>query len=109
MSIVAWSARGLDNPNTTRSLKDTLTKFNLNIVFIMLISKEWSVKYPKAIEMIEAVVASNHNPIIIFLEGLKKRRKKDFKFESRWLLEEDCQEDVKEAWSENYIDNGYSI
>ncbi|KAL4302064.1 hypothetical protein GQ457_10G006820 [Hibiscus cannabinus] len=67
----------------------------------ILISNEWSLAFPKAIGIIEAAVASNHNPIIIMLEGLKKRGKKDFKFESRWLLEDECFSNVKEAWSEN--------
>ncbi|KAL4312016.1 hypothetical protein GQ457_01G003630 [Hibiscus cannabinus] len=75
----------------------------------VLISKEWSLKFPKAIGMIKAAVASDHNPIIVFLEGLKKRRKKDFKFESRWLLEEDCHEHVRGAWSENFTDTGNSL
>ncbi|KAL4282690.1 hypothetical protein GQ457_16G028210 [Hibiscus cannabinus] len=207
MSIVAWNVRGLDNPNTTRALKNTVIKFSPCIVFIsenkkkqkylkkkidncfgqnfhqnridqtnkwcvirdanivadqsekeggapvnnnqakwfldfmdisglielpikggtftwsnmrsndqaiaekldkVLISKEWSLKYPKTIGMIEAAVASDHNPIIVFLEGLKKRSK-DFKFESRWLLEEDCHKHVRGAWSEKFTDTENSL
>ncbi|KAK8529477.1 hypothetical protein V6N12_060258 [Hibiscus sabdariffa] len=71
----------------------------------ILISGEWSSTFPKAIGILEAAVASNHNPIIIQLQGLKKRRKKDFKFESRWLLEEECFSKVNEAWLDNSRNN----
>ncbi|KAK8489353.1 hypothetical protein V6N11_082683, partial [Hibiscus sabdariffa] len=67
----------------------------------ILVSNEWSLAYPKAIGVLEVAVASNHNPIIMLMEGLKKKRKRDFKFESRWLLEEDCHKNVNEAWTEN--------
>ncbi|KAK9034056.1 hypothetical protein V6N11_050235 [Hibiscus sabdariffa] len=66
----------------------------------ILISNEWSLLFPKAIGILEAVVASDHNLIIIMLEGLKKRKNKDFKFELRWLLEDEFFRNVKEAWPE---------
>ncbi|KAK8601718.1 hypothetical protein V6N12_051546 [Hibiscus sabdariffa] len=67
----------------------------------ILMSNEWSMAYPKAIGILEAAVASDHNPIVVLLEGLKRRRKKAFKFETRWLLEDECFTNVNEAWSEN--------
>ncbi|KAK9044806.1 hypothetical protein V6N11_058697 [Hibiscus sabdariffa] len=42
----------------------------------ILISNEWSLKFPKAIEILEAAIASDHNPIVLLLEGLKKEGKK---------------------------------
>ncbi|KAK8596584.1 hypothetical protein V6N12_065067 [Hibiscus sabdariffa] len=56
----------------------------------ILMSSEWSGAYPKAIGVLEAAVASDHNPIILILDRLKKKKKKNFKFESRWLIEEEC-------------------
>ncbi|KAL4379926.1 hypothetical protein GQ457_02G020200 [Hibiscus cannabinus] len=67
----------------------------------VIMSNEWSMAFPKAIGILEAAVASDHNPIVVLLEGLKRRRKRDFKFETRWLLEEECSTNVKEAWAEN--------
>ncbi|KAK8985026.1 hypothetical protein V6N11_082645 [Hibiscus sabdariffa] len=64
----------------------------------ILISNEWSLKFPKAIGILEAVIASDHNPIVLLFEGLKKRRKREFKFESQWLLKDDCSSKVREAW-----------
>ncbi|KAK9044664.1 hypothetical protein V6N11_058559 [Hibiscus sabdariffa] len=60
-----------------------------------------NLKFPKAIGTMEATVASDHNPIVLLLDGLKKREKFDFKFESRWLLHEDYSSNIKEAWSVN--------
>ncbi|KAK9027970.1 hypothetical protein V6N11_067786 [Hibiscus sabdariffa] len=48
--------------------------------------------------VMEAAIAFDHAPIILLLSGLKKKWKKDFKFESKWLLEEECSSNVKEAW-----------
>ncbi|KAK8579409.1 hypothetical protein V6N12_069735 [Hibiscus sabdariffa] len=73
----------------------------------ILISSEWSLTYAKAIGILEAAVASDHNPILLQLEGLKKKRNKAFKFESRWLLEEECHSNVCEAWEERPRGNGH--
>ncbi|KAK9000723.1 hypothetical protein V6N11_081211 [Hibiscus sabdariffa] len=73
----------------------------------VLISSEWSVAFPKAIGILEAAVASDHNPIVVLLEGLQKKRKKVFKFKSRWLLEEECFSKVNEAWVENSGNNAH--
>ncbi|KAK8971847.1 hypothetical protein V6N11_075672 [Hibiscus sabdariffa] len=67
----------------------------------IFISSDWSLAYPKAIGVLEAAVASDHNPIILILDGMRKKRKKTFKFESQWLLEEECFTSVREAWAGN--------
>ncbi|KAK8990042.1 hypothetical protein V6N11_008561 [Hibiscus sabdariffa] len=67
----------------------------------ILVSNDWSIAYPKAIGILEAAVASDYNLIVVLLEGLKKRRKKAFKFETRWFLEDECFTNENEAWSEN--------
>ncbi|KAK8523582.1 hypothetical protein V6N12_048099 [Hibiscus sabdariffa] len=73
----------------------------------ILVSNDWSLAYPKAIGILEAAVASDHNPVILLFEGLKKKIKKVFKFESRWLLEEECHSNIREAWEENLRCTGY--
>ncbi|KAK8515965.1 hypothetical protein V6N12_066803 [Hibiscus sabdariffa] len=49
-----------------------------------------SVRLPKAVGMLDVAIGSDHAPIIILPQGLKKKYKRDFKFESKWLLEEEC-------------------
>ncbi|KAK9006380.1 hypothetical protein V6N11_035421 [Hibiscus sabdariffa] len=50
----------------------------------------WSTLFPKAIGILVVAITSDHSPIFLLLKGLNKRSKKTFKFESKWLLEEDC-------------------
>ncbi|KAK8568452.1 hypothetical protein V6N12_007003 [Hibiscus sabdariffa] len=49
--------------------------------------------------LMEAAIGSDHCPIILILHGFKKHWKKEFKFESRWLDDDECKAKVKEAWS----------
>ncbi|KAK9002732.1 hypothetical protein V6N11_060313 [Hibiscus sabdariffa] len=74
MSILALNIRGLGNADTGSLYRGM--EFDL---------------FPKAI-------ASDHAPIILLLSGIKKKWKEDFKFESKWLLEEDFSSNVKDAW-----------
>ncbi|KAK8976329.1 hypothetical protein V6N11_074204 [Hibiscus sabdariffa] len=62
-------------------------------------SLEWSFLFPKAISIIEIPVASDHAPIVLLTDGLKKKARKEFKFESRWTLEEECSNIVQEEWT----------
>ncbi|KAK9045463.1 hypothetical protein V6N11_059343 [Hibiscus sabdariffa] len=64
----------------------------------VLVSLEWSNAFPKALRILNAALASDHAPIFLLLKGVNKRYKKDFKFEAKWVLEEDCLENVKEGW-----------
>ncbi|KAK9000832.1 hypothetical protein V6N11_081316 [Hibiscus sabdariffa] len=73
----------------------------------ILSSLEWSMSFPKAIGVMEAAIASDHSPTFLLLHGLPKQVRKDFKFESKWLLKEKCSEKVLESWesishSQNY-------
>ncbi|KAK9028846.1 hypothetical protein V6N11_025983 [Hibiscus sabdariffa] len=56
----------------------------------VLVSIEWNNVFPKAIGLLYAIIASGHAPIFLLIKGMNKRYKKDFKFESKWLLEEEC-------------------
>ncbi|KAK9028594.1 hypothetical protein V6N11_025748 [Hibiscus sabdariffa] len=62
----------------------------------VLSSLEWGFLFPKAIVVVDIAIASDHAPIILLANGLLRKTKKDFKFESRWILENECSEIVKQ-------------
>ncbi|GMJ10085.1 hypothetical protein HRI_004677700 [Hibiscus trionum] len=64
----------------------------------IICSAEWSLSFPKALGIMEIAVASDHAPLILLTKGLTRKYKKDFKFESKWLLEETCSQTVTEGW-----------
>ncbi|KAK9033640.1 hypothetical protein V6N11_049826 [Hibiscus sabdariffa] len=59
---------------------------------------EWNFLFPKAISIIDVAIALDHSPIILMVNGVVKKARKEFKFESRWLIEEECSQVVKEEW-----------
>ncbi|KAK8514833.1 hypothetical protein V6N12_057729 [Hibiscus sabdariffa] len=71
----------------------------------VLSSLEWSFLFPKAIAIVEIPVASDHAPIVLLTNGLKKRTRTEFKFESRWTLEEECSNIVREEWKPTEMRN----
>ncbi|KAL4378358.1 hypothetical protein GQ457_02G030160 [Hibiscus cannabinus] len=64
----------------------------------VLCSPNWNIAFPKAVVMLDIAMGSDHAPVIIYLHGVNKKGKKDFKFESKWLLEEDCASTVQGSW-----------
>ncbi|KAK8557554.1 hypothetical protein V6N12_009784 [Hibiscus sabdariffa] len=56
----------------------------------ILISLEWSSSFPKAVGVLDATIASYHAPIFLLLKGMNKKYKKYFKFEAKWILEDEC-------------------
>ncbi|KAK9009078.1 hypothetical protein V6N11_080550 [Hibiscus sabdariffa] len=64
----------------------------------VLSSLEWNKLFPKALACLDVAIASDHAPIILLLQGLNKKGRRDFKFESKWLLEEECAREVTEGW-----------
>ncbi|KAK8560150.1 hypothetical protein V6N12_012953 [Hibiscus sabdariffa] len=66
---------------------------------ICLYSFDWNLTFPNSVGLMEAMIGSDHCPIILLLHGFKKQWKKEFKFESRWLDDDECKVKVKEAWS----------
>ncbi|KAK9006988.1 hypothetical protein V6N11_019317 [Hibiscus sabdariffa] len=64
----------------------------------VLSSVEWCFLFPKAIAIVEIPMASDHAPIILLTNGIHKKARKEFKFESRWTLEEECLNIVQEEW-----------
>ncbi|KAK8569056.1 hypothetical protein V6N12_007588 [Hibiscus sabdariffa] len=53
--------------------------------------------FHRADGFIETSIGSDHYPIICNFYGSFRKRKRDFKFESKWLLEDDCKLVVLEA------------
>ncbi|KAK9005869.1 hypothetical protein V6N11_043289 [Hibiscus sabdariffa] len=64
----------------------------------VLCSPEWSILFPKVVAILDIAIGSDHALVIIHLQGLKKKYKKEFQFESKWLLEEDCTLTVQRSW-----------
>ncbi|KAK8505103.1 hypothetical protein V6N12_037980 [Hibiscus sabdariffa] len=64
----------------------------------VLSSLEWNCLFPKAISIIDIAIALDHSPIIFMVNGVAKKARNEFKFESRWLIEEKCSRAVKEEW-----------
>ncbi|KAK8985967.1 hypothetical protein V6N11_037686 [Hibiscus sabdariffa] len=50
------------------------------------------------IAVVDVAIASDHASILLLTNGMEKRAKKYFKFESKRLLEEDWPRIVKEEW-----------
>ncbi|KAK9000895.1 hypothetical protein V6N11_081376 [Hibiscus sabdariffa] len=65
----------------------------------VMASLDWNFLFPKAIALIEIPIASDHTPIVLLTNWMIKSGKKDFKFESRWSLEEECNNLVQEEWN----------
>ncbi|KAK8600295.1 hypothetical protein V6N12_050151 [Hibiscus sabdariffa] len=61
-------------------------------------SLEWSARFSKVVSLLDATIGSDHAPIIILPQGFKRKYKRDFKFESKWLLEEECTSTVQASW-----------
>ncbi|KAK8996758.1 hypothetical protein V6N11_020257 [Hibiscus sabdariffa] len=64
----------------------------------ILSSLDWNFLFLKAISIIDVAIASDHSPIILLVNGVAKKSEKEFKFESRWLIEEECSQVVKDEW-----------
>ncbi|KAK9016939.1 hypothetical protein V6N11_079431 [Hibiscus sabdariffa] len=64
----------------------------------ILFHVKWSLLFNKAPSFVEPAIGSDHNPIVLQLEGRPRKYKRDFKFELKWLLEEECNRVVTETW-----------
>ncbi|KAK8564668.1 hypothetical protein V6N12_058251 [Hibiscus sabdariffa] len=65
----------------------------------VLSSLEWGFLFSRAIAIIDVAVASDQAPIVLLTNGMMKKVKRDFKFQSRWLIEEECSRMVEEEWT----------
>ncbi|KAK8973453.1 hypothetical protein V6N11_064696 [Hibiscus sabdariffa] len=73
----------------------------LEKLYRALATVEWSALFDKAIVLVEAAIASDHCPLVLCTDGLSRRSKREFKFESKWITEEECYNVVKEGWVSN--------
>ncbi|KAK8510089.1 hypothetical protein V6N11_000392 [Hibiscus sabdariffa] len=53
----------------------------------IVVSLEWDSVFSQAIGVMDTSIALDHSPIILLLNGIKKKGKRGFNFESKWLLE----------------------
>ena len=62
---------------------------------------DWRAKFPLSNVYHLTTHASDHLPILLHVQSLKKwyKGRKGFKFEEAWLLAEGCDEVIKNAWS----------
>ncbi|KAK8569269.1 hypothetical protein V6N12_007799 [Hibiscus sabdariffa] len=68
--------------------------------------KDWSSAFLKAIGLIDVAIASDHAPVILLLKGMNKKYKRDFKFEAKWILENECTTHVEESWFPSHDRSG---
>ncbi|XVF28219.1 hypothetical protein REPUB_Repub15cG0010600 [Reevesia pubescens] len=59
---------------------------------------EWMEIFKATHGVVDAGVTSDHNPIVLFLEKNKRKVRKDIKFESKWLVDDECKNLVFSAW-----------
>ena len=67
----------------------------------MVANSDWREKYPASTIFHLFSHASDHRPIVLQIKtdsGLRARGVRGFKFEEAWLLNDDCEKRVDEAW-----------
>ncbi|KAK8567966.1 hypothetical protein V6N12_006533 [Hibiscus sabdariffa] len=64
----------------------------------ILFNVEWSMLFTKAFSFVELAIGSDHSLIVLHFEGIPRKYRREFKFESKWLLKEECNRVVVEAW-----------
>ena len=68
-----------------------------------LATQRWYDLFPNYVLKVLAPISSDHSPLCLSLDATLNvhRRKRKFKFEGMWLLEESCKEVVNQAWKQN--------
>ncbi|CAL1378165.1 unnamed protein product [Linum trigynum] len=56
--------------------------------------------YSESIVYHELPIESDHSPLRLEFEGPKRKAKKSFRFDARWLQSEECYEIVNRNWDE---------
>ncbi|KAK8975315.1 hypothetical protein V6N11_063278 [Hibiscus sabdariffa] len=64
----------------------------------VLFNSSWFDLFNRAEGFLETAIGSDYNPIICNLFGYYRKRMRDFKFESKWLLEDDCNQVITNSW-----------
>ena len=66
-------------------------------------TSDWLIQFSEAMVYNLDAIASNHKPIRLTTSSVvvvKRRKRKQFRFESMWLLDEGCGGTVEAAWKE---------
>lgn len=74
-------------------------------------NEDWRVKFQMSTITHLSTHASDHLPIMLQVQSFQQQRQrcgKAFKFEEAWLLANECEEVVKEAWGK-YDDGSYIL
>ncbi|KAL4366778.1 hypothetical protein GQ457_05G010670 [Hibiscus cannabinus] len=83
-----WSNLGTDDDSIMEKLDRIL--FNVN----------WNDMFKRAVGVMEPAIGSDHSPIFCLLNGANRKPRRKFKFESKWLREDDCLETIKHSWNQ---------
>lgn len=63
-----------------------------------LISTSWSGQFSQTKVIHEAVIGSDHTPLVAYTKWMDFRVNKQFKFESFWTTSEDCKSVIDDCW-----------
>ncbi|KAK8493003.1 hypothetical protein V6N11_012657 [Hibiscus sabdariffa] len=83
-----WSNQCTDDDAIMEKLDRIL--FNIN----------WNDMFKRAAEVMEPTIGLDHSPIICLLNEVNRKPRKEFKFESKWLREDDCTYTIKQSWNQ---------
>ncbi|XP_048609142.1 uncharacterized protein LOC125584535 [Brassica napus] len=66
-----------------------------------LANEEWHTLFPCSYTEYLGLVASDHRPVVAYLEDKVIRRKGQFRFDKRWVGQEGLMESITRGWSDN--------
>ena len=66
-----------------------------------LANEEWHTLFPCSYTKYLGIVASDHRPVVAYLEDKVPRRKGQFRFDKRWIGQEGLLESITMGWSDN--------
>ncbi|PNT67454.1 hypothetical protein BRADI_3g27555v3 [Brachypodium distachyon] len=113
MEIVSWNCRGLGNRPAVRRLLELQKSENPDMVFLsetrLVKSKLERIRWMLGLPNLLARDCDETGGRV----GVKRERWKgvsgNFKFEARWLAENDCRGIVEEAWEDAAVMSGSSV
>ncbi|XP_048609324.1 uncharacterized protein LOC125585043 [Brassica napus] len=69
-----------------------------------LANEEWHTLFPCSYTEYLGMVASDHRPVVAFLEDKISRRKGQFRFDKRWVGQEGLMETISMGWSDQSVE-----
>ncbi|KAJ4851122.1 hypothetical protein Tsubulata_002429 [Turnera subulata] len=64
-----------------------------------LANASWRILFDKAQVFHKSMTGSNHRPLRLHLSLASRRIRRNFRFEAKWVEEEECQQVIRDAWS----------